>query len=54
MRALYSILLAASLLTGCETIDKRDDVMMQSGNDYDMVKTDARTIAENERTNIQV
>ena len=53
MRALFSIVIAASLLAGCETIDKRDDVMMQSGNDYDMVKTDARTIAENERTHIR-
>lgn len=53
MRALVAVALAAAFVTGCETIDNRDDVMMQSGGDYDMVKTDLRTIASYERTHVR-
>ncbi len=53
MRTLTALALAGVLMTGCETIDNRDGVMKQSGSDYDMVKTDARTIADDERTHIR-
>ena len=53
MRALASLAVIAVFIAGCHSVPDRHEVMKKSGSDYDMVDTDARDIAQGERTHIR-